>query len=70
MVLKLPSVTLGSLGKSAAEVDLLDVIEPLQSSLLGSSAEQNIFTSAESILSCMKFMDEFGDKAMQLCYNP
>ena len=67
---KLPSVTLGSPGKSAAEVDLSDVTEPLQSFLLGSSAEQNIFTSAESISSCMELLDEFGDKAIQPSYEP
>ena len=61
---------LSSPGKSAAEVDLSDIIEPLQSYFLGSSAEQNFFTSAESILSCMELLDEFGDKAVQPCYEP
>ena len=40
---KLPSVSLGSTCKSTAEIDLSDNIEPLQSCLLGSSTEQNIF---------------------------
>ena len=70
VVPKLPSVSLGSLGKSTAEVDFSDIIEPLQSYLLGSSAEQNIFTSAESISSCVEFSDEFGDKAIQPCFDP
>ena len=70
VVPKLPSVSLGSPGKSNAEVYLSDKIEPLQSYLLGSSAEQNIFTSAESISSCVEFLDEFGDKAIQPCLDP
>ena len=69
VVPKLPSVSLGSPGKSTAEVDLSDIFEPLQSYLLGSSAEQNIFTSAESISSCVELLDEFGDKAIQPCFN-
>ena len=40
VVPKLSSVTLD---KSSAEVELSDVFEPLQSFLLSSSAEQNIF---------------------------
>ena len=61
---------MGSPGKSSAEVDLSDVIEPLQSYLLGSSAEQNIFTSADSISSCAELLDEFGDRAIQASYDP
>ena len=70
VVPKLPSVSLGSPGKSTAEVDLSDVIEPLQSYLLGSSGEQKIFTSAESISSCVELLDELGDRAVQPCYDP
>ena len=70
MVPKLPAVTLGSPGRSASEVDLSDIVEPLQSYLLGSSAKQNIFTSAESISSCVELLDEFGDRAIQPCYDP
>ena len=70
VVPKLPSVSLGSPAKSTAEVDLSDNIEPLQSYLLGSSAEQNIFTSAEYIWSCVELLDEFGDKAIQPCFDP
>ena len=44
----LPCVTLGCPAKSTAEVGLSDIIEPQQSHLLNASAEQNIFTSAES----------------------
>ena len=66
----LPSVSLGSPGKSTAEVDFSDIIEPLQSYLLGNSAEQNIFTSAESISSCVELLDEFGDKVLQPCFDP
>ena len=70
VVPKLPSVALGSPGKSTAGVDLSDIIEPLQSYLLGSSAEQNIFNSAESISSCVELLDEFGDRAIQPCFDP
>ena len=70
VVPKLPSVTLGSPGKSAAGVDLSDIIEPLQSYLLSISAEQNIYTNAESISSCVELLDEFGDKTIQPCYGP
>ena len=49
VVPKLPCVTLGCPGKSTAEKDLSDTVEPLQSYLLRSSAEQNFFTGAESI---------------------
>ena len=67
---KLPSVTLGCPSKSAAAVDLSDIIEPLHSYLLSSSAEQNNFTNAQSILSCVELLDKFGDKAIQPCYDP
>ena len=66
----LPSVTLGSPGKSTTGVDLSDIIEPLQSYLLGSSSEQNISTSAETISSCVELLDEFGDKAIEPSYDP
>ena len=69
VVPKVPSLSLGSPGKSTAEVELSDIIEPLQSYLLGSSAEQNIFTSAESSSSCVELLDEFGDKALQPCFD-
>ena len=70
VVPKLPAVTLGCPSKNAAETALSDIIEPLQSYLLGSSAEQNIFTSAESFSSCMELLDEFGAKALQPFYDP
>ena len=38
VVPKLTAVTLGYPGKSASEVDLSEIVEPLQSYLLGSSA--------------------------------
>ena len=69
VVPKLPCVTLGCPSKSAVEADLSDIIEPLQSYLLSSSFEQNVFTSAESISSCVELLDEFGDKAIQPCYD-
>ena len=49
VVPKLPCVTLGCPGTGTAEVDLSDIIEPLQSYSSSSSAEQHIFISAESI---------------------
>ena len=67
---KLPSVSLGSPGKSTAEVELSDNIEPLQSYLLRSSAGQNIFTNEQSVLSCVELLDEFGNKAIQPCFDP
>ena len=70
VVPKLPGVVLGCPSKNVAEIDLSDVIETLQSYLFGSSGEQNIFTSAESISSCVEFLDEFGDRAVQPCYDP
>ena len=42
-----------------------DIIDSLRSYLLGSSAEQNIFTSEESVLSCVDLLDVFADKAIQ-----
>ena len=70
VVLNLPSVTLGCPSKTTAEANLSDIIEPLQSYLLSSSAEHKIFTSAESILSCVELLDELGDKAVQPYYDP
>ena len=67
---KLPSVTLGFPGKSAAEAYLSVIIEPLQSYLLSSSAELIVFTSAESISSCVELLDELADKTIQPCYDP
>ena len=66
----LPGVILGCPSKNVAEIDLSDFIEPLQSYLLGSSGEQNIFTSAESISSYVEVLDKFGDRAIQPCYDP
>ena len=70
VVPKLPSVTSGCPGKSAVEADLSDIIRLLQSFLLSSCVEQNIFTSAESISSCVDCLDEFGDQAIQPCFDP
>ena len=47
-----------------------DVIEPLQSYLLRSSSEQNIFSSAECISSCVEMLVEFGDRALQPSFDP
>ena len=62
-------VTLRCHGESTVEVDLSDIIQPLQSFILNSGAEQNIFTSAESISSCVELLDEFAYKAIQPCYD-
>ena len=59
----------GSTDKNAVGVDLSDIIEPLHSYLLGSSSEQNIFTSFESISSCLKLLIGFGDEALQTGYD-
>ena len=69
-VRKLPSVTLGCPSKSAAEADLLDIMEPLHSYFLSSSAKHNCFTRAEWISSCVKLLDGLKDKAIQPCYDP
>ena len=69
-MLNLPSVTFGCTSKSATEADLSDIMEPLQSYFLSSSAKQNFFTRAESILSCVKLLDEFRYKAIQPCFDP
>ena len=61
----LPNVSLGSSNRGVAGVDLADVIEPLQSFLLSSSLEQNIFASAKCISSCVEVLAEFGDWALQ-----
>ena len=66
---ELPNVSLGSPDRSSA-VDLADVIEPLQCYLLTRSADQNIFVSADSISLCVEMLAEFGDKALQLSYDP
>ena len=70
MVHKLLCVTLSCRGKSTAEVDLSDGIEPLQRFLLSSSYEKNIYTSAESISPCVELLYEFADRAMQQSYDP
>ena len=69
VVSELPNVSLGSPSRKGAEVDLADVIEPLQSYSLPGSGE-NIFSSAESISSCVEMFSEFGDKALQPSYDP
>ena len=70
VVPELLSVSLGSPNRSVTAVDLADVIEPLQSYLLSSSLEQNIFASAECISSCVEMLAEFGDRALQPSYDP
>ena len=69
IVPELPNVSLGSPDRGSA-VDLADVIEPLQCSLLTCSADQNIIVSADSISSCVEMLAEFGDKALQPSYEP
>ena len=70
MVPDLPEVLLGSPYSISVEIDLSDVSEPLQSSLLSSTSEQNIFTSAESTSSCVELLAEFGVKALQPGIDP
>ena len=48
LVPKIPAVSLSSTDKNDVGVDLSDIIESLQSYLLVSSSEQNLFTSIES----------------------
>ena len=70
VVPELPNVLLSSPNRSVAGVDLSDVIEPVQSYLLSSSSEQNIFLRAECISSCVEKLAEFGDRALQPSYDP
>ena len=60
---------MGSPSRKGTEVDLAEVIEPLQSYLLAGSGE-NIFSSAESISSCVEMLSEFEDKTLQPSYDP
>ena len=69
VVPELPSVSMRSPDRSSA-VDLSDLIVPLQSYLLTYNTEQNIFSSADSISSCVEMLAEFGDKALQPSYDP
>ena len=66
---ELPNVSLGSPSRSGTEIDLADVIEPLQISLLISSVEQNLFPSVESVFSCVELLTEFGEEALQPSYD-
>ena len=68
VVPELPNVSLGSPSRKETEADLVDVIEPLQSYLLASSGE-NVFSSAESISSCVEMLSKFGDKALKPSYD-
>ena len=70
VVPELPNVSLGSPSQSVTGVKLADVTEPLQSYLLKSSWERNIFSSAESVSSCVEIIAEFGDKALKPSYAP
>ena len=70
VVPEMPNVSLGSPNRSVAGVDLADVIEPLQSYLLSSSSEQNIFASAECFSSSVEIMAELGDRALPPSYDP
>ena len=45
-------------------------MEPLRSYLLTKSADQNILLSFESNSSCVEMLAEFGDRALQLSYDP
>ena len=67
---ELPNVSLGLPDQNSTAIDLADLIEPLQSYLLTCSTEQNIFSSADSILSCVEMLAEFGYKALQPSYDP
>ena len=69
VVPELPSVSLGSPDRNSSAVDLSDLIEPLQSYLLTCNTEQNIFSSADSISSCVEMLAECGDKALQPSYD-
>ena len=70
VVPELLNVSLGSPDRSGSAIDLADVIEPLQSYLLICNTEQNIFSGAESISSCVELLADFGDRALQPSYDP
>ena len=61
----LPAVSLDWPDKNAAGVDFSDVIESLQSFLLGSISEEKFFTSVGSISSCVELLNDFGETALQ-----
>ena len=56
-----PSVRLGSLMRGLGENDLSAVVEPLQSYLLLSQLERNLFTDPYSIANCLEIIDSFRD---------
>ena len=64
-----PNVSLGLANGSGREIDLAEVIEPLRSSLLTSSAEQNIFLCSESTSLCVEMLADFRDEALQPSYD-
>ena len=70
VIREMTNVSLGSPNRKVAGVDLADVIEPLKSYLLSSSSEQNIFSFAECISSCVEMLAKFGDRALQPSYDP
>ena len=66
IVPELPNVSLGSPDRSSTAIDLADVIEPLQSYLLVCSTEQNIFSSADSVSSCVEMIADLGIRQYNL----
>ena len=69
VVPEMPSVSLGSPDRDSSAVDLSDLIEPLQSYFLTCNTEQSIFSSADSISSCVEVLADFEDKALQHSYD-
>ena len=70
IVPELTNVSMGSPDRSRSAIDLADIIEPLQCYLLTCSADQNVFVDADSVFSCVEMLAEFGDRALQLSYDP
>ena len=69
VVPELPNVSLDTPRRSETEVNFAEFIEPLQNYLLTTGAELRIFSSAESIWSCVELLAELGDKALQPSYD-
>ena len=67
---ELPNVSLGLPDRISTAIDLADVIEPLKSHLLMCNADQSILVIADSIISWVELLAEFGDKVLQPSNEP
>ena len=68
--LDLPEDNFGLIGWSCEGPDLLETIETVQSYLLSSNPDCNIFTNAFSISECMEMIGSFARTVVESGYNP